>query len=70
MDSNRFDELARAFGTGRSRRQVLKTLAGGLAGALAGAIGQGASAAPRCKPFGRRCRANGECCDSYCDPTT
>jgi hypothetical protein len=68
MDSNRFDELARAFGTGRSRRQVLKTLAGGLAGALAGAVGQGTSAAPKpktCKnshscPQGQRC-CNGTC---------
>ena len=41
MDDRRFDKLARALGTGTSRRRVL----GGLAGAALGLVGLGRAGA-------------------------
>ncbi len=38
MDGSKFDDLARAFGQGVSRRTLLRGLAGGVAGVVAGAV--------------------------------
>ena len=64
MDSDRFDRLARVFGHARSRRQAFRGLAGVAAGTIALSVG-GTSAAP-CKPLGRGCKNDGQCCDNNC----
>nr|MBA2752910.1 hypothetical protein [Chloroflexia bacterium] len=62
MDDQRFDELTRALAGARSRRQVIKNLAGGLAGAFAGALGLGANATAQTGPGGSDCGNNGQSC--------
>jgi hypothetical protein len=51
VDSNRFDNLARTVGHSRSRRQVLRSLAGIAAGALA--LGGREVGADDCKADGK-----------------
>lgn len=56
MDAERFDGVARRLGSGSSRRELLKGLAGGtVAGAIALVSGREAAVARR---RGRRCRGN------------
>jgi hypothetical protein len=54
MDPHRFDDLTRALATTPSRRQFLKTLAGGAAGGLLAflGVGEAAAAPPGCKGNG------------------
>ena len=66
MDSERFDRLARTFSQTRSRRQTLRTLAGAAA-AGAFAIGGREASADLCKPDGKGCKKNGQCCSKHCD---
>ena len=56
MDGDRFDSFTRAFGSGRSRRGVLKTLAGASLGAVVAAVWLArADATARCRPRGVSC---------------
>jgi hypothetical protein len=67
MDHERFDDLTRALATSTSRRQFLKTLAGGAAGGLLALLGIGEAAADdTCKPNGKKCRKNAQCCSNNC----
>ena len=67
MDHDRFDDLTRALATTRSRRQFLKTLAGGATGGLLALLGVGAAAADdTCKPVGKKCNKDGQCCSGLC----
>jgi hypothetical protein len=64
------DELARGLATGMmSRRRVLKVLGGSLAGGLLAVFGVGggvAAADEGCKPNGKKCRKNAQCCSGNC----
>jgi hypothetical protein len=67
MDHERFDDLTRALATTTSRRQFLKTLAGSAAGGLLALLGIGEAAADdTCKPIGKKCRKNAQCCSGNC----
>lgn len=54
MDGDRFDSLARAFGAGRSRRRLLKTLGAAVLGA-GGLERLGSAEAASCKKPNTRC---------------
>jgi len=70
MDGQRFDDLTRALGATRSRRQVLRALAGAAAAALTGAAHRRPAAAADCGRDGEPCGCcrggltctNGTCC--------
>ncbi len=65
MDGRRFDEVAKAAGTGTGGT-ALKVLAGGALAVLLGrATSQQASAAV-CRPNGRVCRLDRQCCSGEC----
>lgn len=65
MDPHRFDQLTKRLATtGRTRRQLLRGLAGGL---LAAALGRQAALAA-CTTLGRPCTADGDCCSGSCTP--
>ena len=72
MDSERFDAIARLFGSGVSRRRALRAVA---AGATVATVGSVASAAlggepveagkkskKRCLKAGKKCSSNKQCC--------
>lgn len=62
MDGRRFDVMTRAWATGRaSRRGMLAAIAGSLLAAL----GPRAAAAT-CRPVGRSCREDANCCSGLC----
>jgi hypothetical protein len=63
MEHRRFDEIARQIGVGRSRRQVLKLLGGGLAAGLLGAARRDRAAAQTCGVLGDECTGNEDCCN-------
>jgi hypothetical protein len=67
MDGRRFDELVRTFAAHASRRSVLK----GLLASAAGALGahSGSARAQACRPAGRLCSVNSQCCSGLCDTT-
>jgi hypothetical protein len=62
MDGSRFDRLTRSFVVARSRRSLVRVLAG----AVAGLVGY-QEAAARCKRDGAQCGFNSECCSSRCE---
>jgi hypothetical protein len=67
VDGPHFDDLARLFSTGHSRRQVIKAVvaAGGTA-ALFGGRGTDASADPVCQAESATCGTNGKtCCPGF-----
>jgi hypothetical protein len=67
MDPNRFDGFTRAFGSGRSRRAVLKSLAGAAVGSALAAAGLGnAAAATRKRSIGNSCNVNSDCVTNLC----
>ena len=71
MDHDRFDDLTRALATTTTRRQFLKTLAGGVAGGLLAFLGVGEAAAndndnDDCKRNGKKCKKNKQCCSGNC----
>jgi hypothetical protein len=67
MDQNAFDDLTRALARGTSRRQALKLLGGSLAGGLLAVLGVGEAAADdTCKPIGKKCKKNSQCCSGNC----
>jgi hypothetical protein len=62
MDHQRFDDIARQLGHDRSRRDVFRLLAGGLAAGLLGVAGRGRAAAQTCGALGDACTDNTDCC--------
>lgn len=67
MDSDRFDQIARFAASSRSRRGMLKSLAGGTLGAVAAAAGLSrAAAAGRKRSVGNSCRVNSDCASILC----
>jgi hypothetical protein len=66
MDPRSFDHLARLIGSGRSRRQLLKTLSGGALGAAMAGMGLRASAAASKRSVGNACRVNADCASDLC----
>ncbi len=67
MDGDQFDALTRAFGSGRSRRGVLKALAGASLGAVAVGFDE-TSAAARKRAQGIVCSKNADCQSGACLP--
>src|SRR4051794_8877408 len=77
MDHDRFDSLTRVFGSGRSRRGVLKGLTGMAVGGLLAAVGIGeAGAAPptgkpsKCYGDHSSCTNGKQCCSGTCTNRT
>jgi hypothetical protein len=61
-----FDEWTKTLARSTSRRDALKTLAGGTVGGLLALLGVGEAAADdTCKPAGKKCNKSSQCC-----PTT
>jgi hypothetical protein len=70
MDGNRFDALTRSLATPRSRRAVVRTLAGSAAGGLIALAGRRPAGADLCKGTGKECKKNIQCCSGSCAPPT
>jgi hypothetical protein len=64
MDPSRFDALTRLLAARPSRRQLLRSLSGGL---TAGLLGREALAAD-CKADGKACAKGSQCCSGLCAP--
>jgi hypothetical protein len=63
-----FDELAVGLSSGTlSRSKALKLMGAALVGGTLASLGIGeASAVPRCKPAGKRCKNGTQCCSGQC----
>jgi hypothetical protein len=62
-----FDDLAKALARGESRRQALRKFVAGTVGVILGvAMPASASADNECKPTGRRCNKDSQCCSGIC----
>jgi hypothetical protein len=63
-----FDELAVGLSSGTlSRGKALKLMGAALVGGTLASLGVGeASAVPRCKPAGKRCKNGTQCCSGTC----
>jgi len=66
MDSHHFDLLARLVGSGRSRRDVLMTLAGGKAGTALAAAGIESADAAKKRSAGNICAKPSDCASNLC----
>jgi hypothetical protein len=65
--NDQFDELARGLAQSVTRRGALKKFGVGLAGMAMACFGLTNKAeAGACKPNGRRCHRNDECCSGRC----
>jgi hypothetical protein len=74
MDGTRFDDLTRFLAERRSRRSVVKAMAGAIAASIA-SVGT-AIGAPRCKRVNQACQTTADCCPGpnangnvYCAPS-
>ncbi len=65
MNSQHVDEIARGLATRVPRRQALRGLGGGVLGAGLARLGIG-EAAVACKPPGKKCDKNKDCCGKKC----
>jgi hypothetical protein len=61
-----FDEWTKTLARSTSRRDALKTLAGGTVGGLLALLGVGEAAAADCKRNGKACKKNSHCCSGNC----
>lgn len=69
MDGQRFDDIARSWADGVSRRKVVKSVAAGIAAAALTMVGLGKAEAVRiCQVRGQVCCVNGDCCGNQCAP--
>ena len=67
---DKFDELAKSLAGPSTRRQLLKKFSVGLAATALACFGLAhkAKADPGgCKPTGKQCHKNSECCSGYCN---
>jgi hypothetical protein len=62
VDGSSFDRIAKTLAAGRSRRSVVKALAGGVAGGVVALLGGAAGGAGRCKTVGQVCKTTADCC--------
>ena len=71
MNNGDFDDLAKKFASGTSRRNALRTLLGGGVAGMLGAIGlaqaTSADAALACNDIGQGCKNASDCCAGFCD---
>src|SRR5262245_56375528 len=70
MDGQWFDVLAKNLAGLTTRRGVLKGLTGSAAGGLLALVGLGSAEADVCKPTGKECKKDGQCCSGSCVPPT
>ena len=71
--NDKFDELAKGLAQSVTRRGALKKFGVGFAGILLASLGLAnkADADPgHCKPPGRKCHHDYECCSGYCETYT
>jgi hypothetical protein len=62
-----FDELARALASGSiTRRKALRLMGAALVGGALGSLGGVAAADDLCKPTGKKCRKDAQCCSGNC----
>jgi hypothetical protein len=62
-----FDELARGLASGdMSRRRALKLMGAALVGGTLASLGGVAAADDECKPEGKKCRKDTQCCSGNC----
>ncbi len=66
--NDKFDELARGLAQSVTRRDALQRFTVGIGSLLLAALGLPRSAEARgnCKPSGRRCQSNYDCCSGLC----
>jgi hypothetical protein len=63
-----FDELARGLASGTvSRRKALQLMGAALVGGTLGSLGGVAAADEECKPNGKKCRKDKQCCSGNCE---
>jgi len=66
--SNQFDELTKGLAQSVTRRQALRRFGVGLAGVAMVSLGLTNKAeAGNCRPFGKPCMYDSQCCSGYCD---
>lgn len=76
MDQERFDQLTKTLGSGKSRRGFLKGLTGTALGGVLAAVGLGAAAAPpagkptKCYGDHSSCTNGKQCCSGTCTNRT
>jgi hypothetical protein len=64
---DKFDELAKGMAQSVTRRQALRRFSVGIGSVLLVMLGLARTAEARhCKPSGRRCNSNYECCSGFC----
>ncbi len=61
-----FDEWTKTLARSTSRRDALKTLAGGTVGGLLALLGVGIAVAEECKRNGKACKKGSQCCSGTC----
>jgi hypothetical protein len=66
MDSGAFDQFARLVGSDRSRRAILKAVAGGTFAAAAARMTSGTASAHRARAVGNACAVNSDCASNWC----
>ncbi len=66
MDSRRFDSLSRVLAGSGTRRGALKALVVGAFGGAALAVDEAAARPALCRPAGRYCTNNKQCCNKRC----
>ena len=67
-----FDELASGLASGSiSRGKALKLMGAALLGGMLTSLGMGEAGADNlCKPEGKKCRNDAQCCSGFCDEAT
>src|SRR4051794_31848029 len=66
MDNGAFDRFVRLVGSNRSRRAILKAVAGGSFAAVAARMTSGAASAHRARSVGNACAVNADCASDWC----
>jgi hypothetical protein len=63
-----FDELASGLASGTlSRGKALKLMGAALVGGTLASLGIREASADLCKPNGKTCKKNSQCCSGFCD---
>jgi hypothetical protein len=65
---NTFDQLAKGLSSGEvSRGKALRLMGAALVGGTLASLGGVATADDECKPNGKKCRKDAQCCSGNCD---